>query len=791
VIAGLAKTHQLYKSDLLDAIYRRGSSPWTLVLFESAAFLGEAGGHARRAFLDAADITAVIISSRQRTWYPAIYMAECLEAICHILKGAPVVTLGSSMGGYAAIKYARRLGAVHAVGLAPQYSVDPALLLPGDPFAGDFRPELHVGMEITEQDVDCPVDIVVDPADPFDREHGRLISHAVKGCRTTNVRFAGHALEVLFAGPSALAELVSAFVENDTPAVRRLVRQSKRRSVYFHERLYQTICNQRPAAARWALAMALSVPPIGTDNRVSRFQVQMKLGRPEVAAAELQVAFERATRPAARQAFAHALAAAMAALGERDQAVSWMKTALDYTPDDDNFLIGYALRLIYAGRHAEAEPILTDLLRRSGHPSVFYAMSLVLKSQRNVSGAIEAARRSLVGQPANAAVRGYLAELLSQDGQEAEAGALHIAAIATASDGSTWFEWSRFLRARGRLDAALEAAHQAVRLAPSDPALRHHLSALLMDSGQPEEALRMCQQSIDLGISGGTGWMQMGTVLEKLGRPQEAVAAMKRATIEEPALAEHWAGLIDLLLRLDDVPEALKAAEHAYDSPCTRTPALLLAHSRLCLRLSDTEEAIEDARRAAAMAPENPGVRGILATYLLQANQPEAAAEQARQALLLAPDALWLQRILFTSLERCGRGAEALGAVQEAVAASPSDAELRGLLASQLLAHGDVPAACRAVAAALEAGLETASLWEVDAKLRAQAGDVQGAVAAMRRAVVLSPAHPGYFGALANYLLRLGDPAAAEGAARMALRLAPGVAWLETALSMALQQSKK
>ena len=85
----MGKTHRLYQSHMVEAIYRESSSPWTLVLFESAAFIGEAGEHSRRAFLQPADITAIVISSKQETGIPLPMWRNAFKLFGRPWRGGP------------------------------------------------------------------------------------------------------------------------------------------------------------------------------------------------------------------------------------------------------------------------------------------------------------------------------------------------------------------------------------------------------------------------------------------------------------------------------------------------------------------------------------------------------------------------------------------------------------------------------------------------------------------------------------------------------------------------------
>jgi hypothetical protein len=277
----------IYRSKTISAHHRVGRSRWTLVVFGDAGLVGQRLDMPRRGFIEKADLSAVIIVAHRRTWYPREQILPCLEAVRTIVANAPVVTYGASMGGYAAIKYSSLLQAIHTVAIAPQFSIDPAIIkLKSDPFVVHFKPDLNAGMDIAIGDAVCPVDIVFDPLQENDLEHVSLICRKFP-CRLTHVRHAGHPSEVIFGGGTDIADLISDCMIGNNASITLRIRRNKRRSVYFHMCLYRALCDSKPAFARWALTAASRLPPLGTDDRISRAQAQLKLGRAHIAAQEL------------------------------------------------------------------------------------------------------------------------------------------------------------------------------------------------------------------------------------------------------------------------------------------------------------------------------------------------------------------------------------------------------------------------------------------------------------------------------------------------------------------------
>lgn len=79
------------------------------------------------AWLESQGISAIHVLGKREDWYQYPEMAEAMAAVRRAVAGADrVMTYGSSMGAYAAIRFADAAGANAVLALSPQYSIDPA-----------------------------------------------------------------------------------------------------------------------------------------------------------------------------------------------------------------------------------------------------------------------------------------------------------------------------------------------------------------------------------------------------------------------------------------------------------------------------------------------------------------------------------------------------------------------------------------------------------------------------------------------------------------------------------------
>jgi hypothetical protein len=80
-------------------------------------------------FLRDRGVDAIHVIGRDNNWYQYPEMPEAIAAIATVARGYQrVISYGSSMGGYAAIRYGGAAGAATALALSPQFSLDPVVV---------------------------------------------------------------------------------------------------------------------------------------------------------------------------------------------------------------------------------------------------------------------------------------------------------------------------------------------------------------------------------------------------------------------------------------------------------------------------------------------------------------------------------------------------------------------------------------------------------------------------------------------------------------------------------------
>src|SRR5690606_19903706 len=143
-------------------------------------------------------------------WYQTSEILDAVPLIAEIAKGyRRVTTYGSSMGGYAAIKFAPAMGAAATIAISPQYSIHPEKAPFETRFTDHFKPEKWTNDEFDGAHANVSNFTFFDQFDD-DGKHGKLLMQHVANIIPVRIPFAGHPGGMLLndmglLGPSALA----------------------------------------------------------------------------------------------------------------------------------------------------------------------------------------------------------------------------------------------------------------------------------------------------------------------------------------------------------------------------------------------------------------------------------------------------------------------------------------------------------------------------------------------------------------------------------------------------------
>jgi tetratricopeptide (TPR) repeat protein len=176
----------------------------------------------------------------------------------------------------------------------------------------------------------------------------------------------------------------------------------------------------------------------------------------------------------------------------------------------------------------------------------------------------------------------------------------------------------------------------AVRASPADADAREKLARSYQANGLPDLAEATYAQALALDPRRPHAWYLRGVALADLGDLEGACAAEARAAELAPdsALPRWRRGL--WLLDLGRLEEARDELDEACElDPGDFRPRAALARAELYS--DDAAQAVEDARAALALEPNDGPTRHLLATALDELGETEAAARERALAALAPP----------------------------------------------------------------------------------------------------------------------------------------------------------
>src|SRR5271168_4492658 len=103
----------------------KSCSSFVLITFGDLIMLASGLNFFAEAPTTKSEISCVGIMAKKGNWYPVESLKAAATALASIIQGYDRrITYGGSMGGYAAIKFSRLLGATEVISLCPQWSID-------------------------------------------------------------------------------------------------------------------------------------------------------------------------------------------------------------------------------------------------------------------------------------------------------------------------------------------------------------------------------------------------------------------------------------------------------------------------------------------------------------------------------------------------------------------------------------------------------------------------------------------------------------------------------------------
>lgn len=330
-------------------------------------------------FLRQSGVSAIHVMGRCGDWYQYPEMGEAMAAVRQATAEAGrIMTYGSSMGGYAALRFADAAGAHSVLAISPQYSIDPQK-------AAFEKRWLQDGQRIKWlSDIDSALTTKAKPVvifDPMgdDRRHVELIETEIEISRIA-LPFCGHPATTFLADVSLLAEAVFLTLSGELIAsdFRREARQRRGNSSIHHAALATLQPSSRQA---WGLALARKALELAPTNPLAMIALADRLGRS----------------------------------GRHDEALALYEAATAASKRDATYLVAHADGLLAAGRLADAVLITEEVvgkLPNAAHLRSWQAFMLWTAGRR--AQAVVAAEKAVMLHPSSEAYRSALEHYLGE-----------------------------------------------------------------------------------------------------------------------------------------------------------------------------------------------------------------------------------------------------------------------------------------------------------------------------------------------------------------------------------------
>lgn len=281
-------------------------------------------------FLYEKGVSTVHIMGRREDWYQYPDMMEAIAAVrSHLAETDRVITYGSSMGGYAALRFADLLGADATLALSPQYSINPKKA----PFETRWLQDASRINWLPESEPPLPqaarAVVVYDPA-TIDKLHTELIAAESK-IETIPIWYSGHPAGLVVADAHLLAPLlfdVLNGVEN-LSHYQSAVRAARGQSSTYLVNLARALPERRASLALTLAERAVAINPTHVDAL-------------------------------------HGLAANLVSASRHDEAIIFYRRAVEAADGGIAGLIPFAEGLVRMGRYDEAMRIVREVTSSPG-----------------------------------------------------------------------------------------------------------------------------------------------------------------------------------------------------------------------------------------------------------------------------------------------------------------------------------------------------------------------------------------------------------------------------------------
>ena len=244
----------------------------------------------------------------------------------------------------------------------------------------------------------------------------------------------------------------------------------------------------------------------------------------------------------------------------------------------------------------------------------------------------------------------------------------------------------------GKMDKALVANQNVVRLDPKDINAHFNLGVVLKELAKLEQAEASYSQAITLKPDYASAHNNLGNVLKELGKLEQAEASYSQAITLKPEFSQTHFNLGVVLKELGK----LEQAEASYSQAITLKPDYASAHNNLgnvLKELGKLEQAEASYSQAITLKPDYAGAHNNLGNVQKELGKLEQAEASYSQAINLRPDYADAHNNLGSILKNLGKFKQAEVSYRKAIALMPDYADAHQNMAIILYINGDIDSA--------------------------------------------------------------------------------------------------
>lgn len=357
----------------------------------------------------------------------------------------------------------------------------------------------------------------------------------------------------------------------------------------------------------------------------------------------------------------HNMGVLAVSVGKVQEALPFLKAALEANPATTMFWLSYVDALIELGKLGDARAALGQAKRKGANGSGFDKLEKRLQAAGGASKTQNPAQdqlQALIKLHAQGQLQQalQLSELLGQQfpesyilfniqgsvlkglGQLDEAIYAYEKALSIKPDHATSsYNMGNALQKKGQHEEAIKAYNKAIKLNPDFVEAYNNMGNAFQAQGKLEDAVNACSKALAINPNHAQAYNSLGNALKEQGSLEEAIEAYNKALAIKPDHAEAYHNIGNVLQAQGKLEKAIEA----YNKSMVIKPDSADNYNNMGNALKEQdklEEAITAYNKAVAIKPDYAEAYNNMGNVFQKQNKLEEAIEAYNKALAIKPD---------------------------------------------------------------------------------------------------------------------------------------------------------